>query len=108
MTRLTKALVGACLAGSVTILAGNAQAMPTFPGRNRHVAFDRSIGDIGPNIWRVDHDGSQQRQLTTRTTSGLMNPQFSPNGRKIVAFGGARTDHVWTMRTDGSHKRKLS
>jgi TolB protein len=72
------------------------------------VAFDRSIGDIGPNIWRVDHDGSQQRQLSSRTTGGLMNPQFSPNGRKIVAFGGARTDHVWTMRADGSHKRKLT
>jgi hypothetical protein len=44
----------------------------------------------------------------TRTTSGLMNPQFSPNGRKTVAFGGARTDRVWTMRADDSHKRKLT
>lgn len=63
------------------------------------------------NIWVMDADGANQAQLTHRTlTDGpASQPQFSPDGKKIV-FEGFKQGHqeIYVMDSDGSHIVDLS
>jgi hypothetical protein len=47
----------------VITLAGSAKA--TFPGKNGRIVFDE-----GPDIWTMNPDGSDERQLTSFGSSG--------------------------------------
>ncbi|HVF46163.1 MAG TPA: hypothetical protein VNA17_01215, partial [Pyrinomonadaceae bacterium] len=59
-----------------------------------------------PHLWRMNIDGSDQRQLTNGT--GEQSPRFSPDGRWLVyrtAFG--RTT-VWKMPAEGGQPVQLT
>ena len=55
------------------------------------------------NIWRFDIATSQLTQLTT---TGGVEPAWSPDGREI-AYTNTRVGRIWIMNDDGSNKRPL-
>ena len=61
-----------------------------------------------PDIWIMDGDGANRRQLTSEPGGNVM-PVVSPDGRFIM-FLSYRTGerHVWRMNTDGSAPRQLT
>lgn len=61
-----------------------------------------------PNVWVMDGDGSNRRQLTSEPGGNVL-PAVSPDGRQI-AFISYRTGerHVWLMNSDGTEPRQLT
>jgi Tol biopolymer transport system component/DNA-binding winged helix-turn-helix (wHTH) protein len=61
-----------------------------------------------PNIWVMDADGANRRQLTSERGGNVL-PSVSPDGRAIV-FVSYRTGerHLWRMNIDGSDPRQLT
>lgn len=65
-----------------------------------------SVGD--PEIWSMDSDGSNLKQLTSnKAIEG--HPDYSPNGKRI-AFDSRRDGDkdIYVMRANGSHVTKLT
>jgi TolB protein len=66
------------------------------------------------SIFTVRADGTKRRRLLTgssRTGTGVGDPEYSPNGRRIVFGGrpnGKRKSGIWTMRPNGSRLRRLT
>ena len=60
------------------------------------------------DIWTINADGSEQRQLTNSSFSDF-SPLVSPDGR-FVFFTSNRTgtDQVWRMNADGSNQTQLT
>jgi Tol biopolymer transport system component len=63
------------------------------------------------NLWVVNQDGAEPKQLTAFTNSVNVRPNVSPDGRYIV-FGsdraGPRTRNIWRVDLDGSHPVQLT
>ena len=110
-TTLSRKWAMLLVAGVVLIFALPASA--TFPGKNGKIAFVG--GNLGPNggdIFTMNPDGSEVKQLTTFVDSGgaACCASWSPNGRQLVfaAFPkGASTYQLWIMDADGSSQRQL-
>jgi Tol biopolymer transport system component len=85
---------------------------PRFSPDGRRIAFtsDRAGGD---NIWIMNADGSDKRQLTKEDFRLLNQPSWSPDGQYIVAkkhFTTARslgTGEVWLYHVSGGSGVKL-
>ncbi|HYH13202.1 MAG TPA: S9 family peptidase [Thermomicrobiales bacterium] len=73
------------------------------------LTIDRATDEYRAAIWRMDANGSNQRQLT----SGMWRdsaPQWSPDGRWI-AFRSRRDDsgsQLWVMPTDGGEPTRIT
>jgi TolB protein len=67
-----------------------------------------------PDIWVMNADGSDKRNLTPSVTHPLalhFSPGWSPDGRKILFIsnrGDGNRVEVYVMNADGSGKRKLT
>jgi Tol biopolymer transport system component len=61
-----------------------------------------------PDIWLMNADGSERRQLTAETGNNTM-PFTSPDGRYIV-FNSDRTGttNIWRMDADGGNPKQLT
>ncbi|HEV8592585.1 MAG TPA: DPP IV N-terminal domain-containing protein, partial [Pyrinomonadaceae bacterium] len=72
----------------------------------RIVYTARTVGV--PDIWIVDEDGNNPRQLTSESGKNYL-PTVSPDGKKI-AFVSDRTGNVelWTMNIDGSNPIRMT
>lgn len=110
MTRRTLlAGVGALVVAGVA--AGLSQA--TAPGSNGRIAFVRyELHDtpLTSHIMVANSDGSGQRTITHASRRYEDDqPDWSSDGSRIL-FERCLSDicRVWTMRADGSHKRRLS
>jgi TolB protein len=58
------------------------------------------------NLWSVDTDGSNLKQLTT---AGGDWPDWSPDGKWIVyTNGGDKNGHLWLMKPDGNEKHQIT
>jgi dipeptidyl aminopeptidase/acylaminoacyl peptidase len=72
------------------------------------IIFGRGDGVTVPNqIWSMQFDGSDVKQLTTSGRNG--SAAWSPDGTKIV-FGSRRANGLWLMNADGTgqtHVKKL-
>lgn len=64
-------------------------------------------GDDG-NIWTMNHDGSEHRQLTNGPSAEIV-PKVSPDGRYIF-FSSNRsgTTQLWRMNSDGSNQIQIT
>ena len=88
------------------------EVQPRFSPDGRRVAFTSDRGG-GDNIWLMNADGSDKRQLTKEDFRLLNQPSWSPDGRFIVAkkhFTTGRslgTGEVWLYHVAGGGGVKL-
>jgi Tol biopolymer transport system component len=98
----------------------------SFSPSGRRIVFDGtrhgcvSYPGCKPAIYVMNADGSHQRRLTRfGYKNGGSEPEFAPNGRRIVFTRSRRRFNrrdgrymthsaIWTMRPDGSHKRAVT
>lgn len=101
---------------AITFLFALALSIPahaTFPGKNGRIAFVG--GNLGPNggdIFTMNSDGSDVKQLTTFAANGgaACCGFWSPDGRQLVFAAqpaGAPAYQLWMMNGDGSNQRQL-
>ena len=90
------------------VLEEDPQALsPTVSPDGRYIAFAKSLrGNL--EIFRIDRDGSNQRQLT-RVGGIDTNPAWSPRGDRI-AFTSSRLGmpQIYLMDTEGKNVRRLT
>jgi Tol biopolymer transport system component/DNA-binding winged helix-turn-helix (wHTH) protein len=72
-----------------------------------HIVYGSNASG-GLDVWIMDADGSNQRQLTVDTQADI-KPSVSVDGRMIV-FVSWRTGtaHIWRMNSDGSNLKQLT
>jgi Tol biopolymer transport system component len=79
----------------------------TYPGKNGRIVFVE-----GPDIWTMNPDGTDARQLTAFGSSGKAAccASWSADGKQLV-FGAtdSSTDpaQIWMMNSDGSNRHKI-
>lgn len=88
------------LAGLVLVLPAPAHA--TFPGTNGKIAFSRDVGG-NRDIFSINADGTGLVNLTNTATVGESQPNWSPDGQKIVYSRSG----IWVMNADGSGQTQL-
>ena len=81
-------------------------ASASFPGKNGRIAFV-----LGPDIYTMNPDGSDIRQLTNLgPDSSAFWESWSPDG-KLIVFNEYRPPdflgQIWLMNADGSNQRLL-
>lgn len=77
----------------------------TFPGKNGRIAFV-----IGPDIYTMNPDGSDVRQLTNLdANNGAFWENWSSDGKQLVfsEYPTNSTGQLWLMNADGSHQHLL-
>lgn len=84
------------------------ETQPRFSPDGRRIAFTSDRGG-GDNIWIMNVDGSDKRQLTKEDFRLLNQPSWSPDGRFVVAkkhFTTGRslgTGEVWLYHVSGGN-----
>ena len=82
------------------------QAHAAFPGKNGRIAFL-----VLPDVYTMNSDGSDVRQLTTLTDGSFIDaPRWSADGKQIVFVYLPAPDfigQVWVMNADGSNQHRL-
>ncbi|MFM5906468.1 MAG: amidohydrolase family protein [Novosphingobium sp.] len=82
------------------------ETQPRFSPDGKRIAFTSDRGG-GDNIWLMNADGSDKRQLTTENFRLMNQPSWSPDGQYIVAkkhFTTQRslgTGEVWLYHVSG-------
>jgi dipeptidyl aminopeptidase/acylaminoacyl peptidase len=82
---------------------------PQLSPDGRIVAFsvgivDKSANRVVNQIYRVNIDGSDLKQLTSGTGSSS-TPRWSPDGKRIAFTTGGQ---IWTMKPDGSDREQVT
>jgi Tol biopolymer transport system component len=95
------------------VVAASPSAAPSEPAVDV-IAFvsDRSGT---PEVWTMNVDATDVRQVTDTRAAELVHPDWSPDGQQIVfasnATGGSNADgdmEIWTVNADGTDLRQLT
>ncbi|MDT7540713.1 MAG: eukaryotic-like serine/threonine-protein kinase [Acidobacteriota bacterium] len=73
------------------------------------IVYDSKTGD-SVNIWVMDQDGKNRRQLTN-DAGNSHTPSATPDGRYIIFASGRSLDsggNIWRMNADGSNPVRLT
>jgi imidazolonepropionase-like amidohydrolase/Tol biopolymer transport system component len=97
--------------GTAELLSGGAswEVQPRFSPDGKLIAFT-SDRDGGDNIWVMDSDGKNRRQLTKETSRLLNTPTWTPDGQYVLArkhFVDARSlgaGEIWMYHVNGGGK----
>jgi TolB protein len=104
--RVVALLVAALLATTLGV-AQPAVVQATDPGAPGRIVFARE-GLSETQIWTINPDGTDARQLTTEGWSNTQ-PSWSPDGSKIVFVSNRGPGpRVWAMDADGSNQVPLT
>lgn len=102
-------LRGSLLAAVLLALAiGASVSNAAFHGHNGRIVFAQhgeTSGDVRIYSMTVD---ATKRRLLARGGTGTGMPAYSRNGRKIVFVRCSKRCDLWTMRSDGTHQRRLT
>jgi Tol biopolymer transport system component len=80
---------------------------PVVSPDGRHIVFVSDRKDGRHNIWRMDADGANPKQLTNGNYD--RNPSFSPDGKWIVYTSfGATHPNLWRVSIDGGEPVQLN
>jgi Tol biopolymer transport system component len=99
-------------AKQLTFLGGDSRDPHWSPDGSKIVfSCQREMPNPFPQIWVMNSDGTNLRQLTT---DGGTSPAWSPDGKRIVYVRYNWTEYsskqgqLWIMDADGSNKRQLT
>lgn len=88
---------------------------PSWSPRGRQIGFVYSDYPDRPDVWVMDANGQNRRQLTQGDTAADNGPVWAPDGRKAAfvrspAFNdpGPPKDVIYVMNSDGSDQRPLT
>lgn len=75
----------------------------------KRIVWMRKFPDNGYDIWTMDADGANARNLTASHQGNDGYPSFSPDG-KSIAFDSARdgTNEIYVMDADGGNVRRIT
>ncbi len=96
-------------AGFTRLTASAAEeTTPLWSPDGASILYSVRAADGSWSLWRMNADGSAQRQLTTRGNAGWAN--WSPDGSRIVYWRSDAPDQsaLWLMNADGSDKQRLT
>jgi TolB protein len=99
----------ALVVAGLSAVGGRAPAEAAFPGRNGRIVFSSDRAENrAAQLYGVPAAGGPSRNLTRTPTSAHFHPTPSPDGSLIafIAFDGG--SELWTMRADGSERRRLA
>ena len=92
----------ATLGALVALLALPAVASATMPGENGRIVFSAETS-AGIQMFTVRPSGGGLRQIT-HVAGDALNPDWSPNGHRIVfALGTETSARLAIVRADGTH-----
>ena len=86
---------------------------------NSQIIYISSEGPFSSDVWVMNSDGSEKRNLTNGRVDFPSSPKFSPDGRRILFYGsddvrptgptrGGPDFELWIMDRNGSDLRKLT
>ena len=85
--------------------------MPSWSWDGRRILFSSNLGGAAAEIWVMDADGGNKRQLTSGTQGGNFTPVESPDGTQI-GFSSLRRSvghpEVWVIDADGTNQQRLT
>jgi TolB protein len=98
---------------------------PAFSPDGNHIVYaDYGVGEVdtglvGIEVWVMNADGTNKRQMTKTTTNGLTRtgidirwacrPAYSPDGTKVVyASTQSGRSEIWVMNVDGTNQKQLT
>jgi Tol biopolymer transport system component len=98
---------------------------PAFSPDGNHIVYaDYGAGEadpglVGIEVWMMNTDGMNKRQMTKTTINGLTRtginirwscrPAYAPDGTKIVyASTQSGRSEIWVMNVDGSNQKQLT
>ncbi|MBO3696807.1 amidohydrolase family protein [Roseivirga sp. E12] len=56
----------------------------------------------GENVWTVEVDSKEKKQITKGNTNAYQGPEWSPDGKYMIASKQARSSHkIWLYHVDG-------
>ncbi len=84
------------------LILATVPAHGTTPGRNGQIVYARF-----PSLWIVDADGTGEHKLPWIKRSEANNPDWSPDGKRIVFDRCAAKCEIWTIDADGRNQRRL-
>src|SRR5215204_2185735 len=110
MLYLPALIVAAVLMACAVVLALSEKAEATFPGKNGKIVYAGWNRGEDFEIYTINPDGSGKTQLTNNSTDDF-NPDYSPDGKKIVYAGqdGPKGDlEIYTINARGGDKFQLT
>jgi Tol biopolymer transport system component len=80
---------------------------PAWSPVNNEIAFV-STESQNDEIWVIQHDGTNVRQLTHNQWEWDKHPSWSPNGEQIIFYSNRTgNNQIWIMNKDGSNQQLL-
>ncbi|MBP8274418.1 MAG: PD40 domain-containing protein [Acidobacteria bacterium] len=95
---------GACSRGPVR------DGAPSWTPDSRQIVFYRETGDLKADLFIMNADGRDVRQLTTTPTAAEGYPSVSPDGKTIAYESDAAGGNfdVWLMDISGFNPRRIT
>lgn len=103
-------VMGADGANLLRLTSGGSEMQPDWsPDGTRLAYVVRPRGQPG-DVWVMNADGSGATNVTGGTNAlSQYSPAWSPDGTRLAfAEGDAGSSNLWTMRPDGSDRRRLT
>lgn len=97
--------------GNVRVLvdSGDDPVVPAWSPDGQRIAFAATTGDAASEIFIVDRDGNNRRQLT-HDRGDASHPHFASDGRIFFNSGrevnGREVQEIYSMAQDGSRRRQ--
>ena len=99
---------------TVSLMMLSPASAGAFPGRNGKIVFaapDTSLG-INPQIFVMNPDGTDVKELTHNAATSSSRPVWSPDGTEIayqsLVMGQLPSSTIWVMNADGSGAHQVT